>query len=119
MRKVKKTLAFHFGEGRSARAIATHCGIARRSVMQTLERFAASGPSWLEELALLLDGGRRGAGDQFRIGSASDQISPERLTSLCRQPFSSSSFPRVCGRVASRRLRGCRRPRGGAADFRD
>ena len=48
MRKVKKTLAFHFGEGRSARAIATHCGIARRSVMQTLERFAASGPSWPE-----------------------------------------------------------------------
>ncbi|MDE0226028.1 MAG: IS21 family transposase [Gammaproteobacteria bacterium] len=48
MRKVKKTLAFHFGEGRSARTIATHCGIARRSVMQTLERFAASGLSWPE-----------------------------------------------------------------------
>ena len=48
MRKVKKTLAFHFEEGRSARSIATHCGIARRSVMQTLERFAASGLSWPE-----------------------------------------------------------------------
>ena len=48
MRKVKKILAFHFDEGRSARAIATHCGLARRSVAQTLERFAASGLSWLE-----------------------------------------------------------------------
>ncbi len=37
MRKVKKTPAFHFDEGRSVSAIATHCGIARRSVMQTLE----------------------------------------------------------------------------------
>ena len=48
MRKVKKVLGFHFEEGRSARAIATHCGLARRSVSQTLERFAASGLSWLE-----------------------------------------------------------------------
>ena len=40
MRKVKKILAFHFDEGRSARAIATHCGLAWRSVAQTLERFA-------------------------------------------------------------------------------
>ena len=48
MRKVKKILAFHFDEGRSARAIAIHCGLARRSVAQTLERFAASGLSWLE-----------------------------------------------------------------------
>ena len=48
MRKVKKILAFHFDEGRSACAIATHCGLARRSVAQTLERFAASGLSWLE-----------------------------------------------------------------------
>ena len=48
MRKVKKVLAFHFDEGRSARAIATHCGLARRSVAQTLERFAASGLSWPE-----------------------------------------------------------------------
>ena len=48
MRKVKKILAFHFDEGRSARAIATHCSLARRSVAQTLERFAASGLSWLE-----------------------------------------------------------------------
>ena len=48
MRKVKKILAFHFDEGRSARAIAMHCGLARRSVAQTLERFAACGLSWLE-----------------------------------------------------------------------
>ena len=48
MRKVKKILAFHFDEGRSARAIAIHCGLARRSVAQTLERFAACGLSWLE-----------------------------------------------------------------------
>ncbi len=48
MRKVKKTPAFYFDEGRSARAISTHCGIARRSVMQTLERFAASGLRWPE-----------------------------------------------------------------------
>ena len=45
MRKVKKILEFHFDEGRSARAIASHCGLARRSVAQTLERFAASGLS--------------------------------------------------------------------------
>ena len=42
MRKVKKTLAFHFGEVRSASAIAAHCRIARCSVMQTLEPFAPS-----------------------------------------------------------------------------
>ena len=48
MRKVRKILEFHFDEGRSARAIATHCGLARRSVAQTLERFAASGLSWPE-----------------------------------------------------------------------
>ena len=48
MRKVKKVLEFHFDEGRSARAIASHCGLARRSVAQTLERFAASGLSWPE-----------------------------------------------------------------------
>ncbi len=48
MRKVRKILEFHFDEGRSARAIATHCGLARRSVGQTLERFAASGLSWPE-----------------------------------------------------------------------
>ena len=48
MRKVKKILSFHFYEGRSARAIATHCGLARRSVAQTLERFAASGLDWAE-----------------------------------------------------------------------
>ena len=48
MRKVKKILAFHFDEGRSARAIAIHCGLARRSVAQTLEQFAASGLIWLE-----------------------------------------------------------------------
>ena len=46
MRKIKKVLGFHFDEGRSARSIATHCGLARRSVSQTLERFAASGLSW-------------------------------------------------------------------------
>ena len=48
MRKVKKVLEFHFDEGRSARAIASHCGLARRSVAQTLKRFAASGLSWPE-----------------------------------------------------------------------
>ena len=48
MRKVRKILEFHFDEGRSARVIATHCGLARRSVGQTLERFAASGLSWPE-----------------------------------------------------------------------
>ena len=48
MRKVKKILAFHFDEGRSARAIATHCGVARRSVALILERFEASGLSWPE-----------------------------------------------------------------------
>ena len=48
MRKVKKVLALHFDEGRSARAIAIHCGLARRSVAQTLKRFAASGLSWPE-----------------------------------------------------------------------
>ncbi len=48
MRKVRKMLELLFDEGRSARAIATHCGLARRSVGQTLERFAASGLSWPE-----------------------------------------------------------------------
>ena len=48
MRKVKKVLGFHFDEGRSARAIATHCGLARRSVASVLERFAASRLSWPE-----------------------------------------------------------------------
>ena len=48
MRKAKKVLAFHFDEGRSARAIAIHCGLARRSVALVLERFAASGLSWPE-----------------------------------------------------------------------
>ena len=48
MRKIKKVLAFHFDEGRSARAIATHCGLARRSVALVLERFEASGLSWSE-----------------------------------------------------------------------
>ena len=43
MRKVRKILKFRFDEGRSARAIATHCGLVRRSVGQTLARFAASG----------------------------------------------------------------------------
>jgi len=48
MRKVRKILEFHFDEGHSARAIATHCGLARRSVAQTLARFASSGLSWPE-----------------------------------------------------------------------
>jgi len=48
MRKVKKILAYHFDEGRSARAIAVHCGLSRRSVSQTLERFAGAGLSWPE-----------------------------------------------------------------------
>ena len=46
MRKVKKVLSCHFDEGRSGRFIARHCGMARRSVAQTLERFTASGLSW-------------------------------------------------------------------------
>ncbi len=46
MRKVKRVLSCHFDEGRSGRFIARHCGMARRSVAQTLERFAASGLSW-------------------------------------------------------------------------
>ena len=46
MRKVKKVLSFHFEEGRSGHFIARHCGMARRSVAQTLERFAVSGLSW-------------------------------------------------------------------------
>ena len=45
MRKAKRVLAFHFDEGRSARGIAIHCGLARRSVALVLERFAASGLS--------------------------------------------------------------------------
>ena len=52
MRQVKKVLGFHFDEGRSARAIATHCGLARRSVALNLERFAASGLSWPEARAM-------------------------------------------------------------------
>ncbi|MDD9990850.1 MAG: IS21 family transposase, partial [Rhodospirillales bacterium] len=57
MRKVKKILAYHFDEERSARAIAAHCGVARRSVSLVLERFDVSGLSWpeareLEEEAL-------------------------------------------------------------------
>ena len=46
MRKVKQVLSCHFEEGRSGRFIARHCGMARRSVAQTLVRFAASGLSW-------------------------------------------------------------------------
>lgn len=46
MRKVEKFLACHFDEGRSMRTIATRCGLSRRSVSRTLERFAASGLSW-------------------------------------------------------------------------
>ncbi len=46
MRQVKKVLSFHFEEGRSGRFIARHCAMARRSVAQTLTRFAASGLSW-------------------------------------------------------------------------
>ena len=38
MRKAKKVLAFHFDEARSARAVAIHCGLARRSVALVLER---------------------------------------------------------------------------------
>lgn len=48
MRKVKRVLSCHFDEGRSGRFIARHCGMARRSVAQTLERFAASGLSWAQ-----------------------------------------------------------------------
>ena len=48
MRKVKSVLGFHFEEGRSARAIATHCGLARRSVALVLDRFQASGLIWPE-----------------------------------------------------------------------
>ena len=52
MRKIKKVLAYHFDEGRSARAIATHCGLARRSVALVLERFEGSGLSWPEAGAM-------------------------------------------------------------------
>ena len=52
MRKLRKVLSDHFDEGRSARAIALHCGLSRRSVAQTLARFAASGLSWPEAGAL-------------------------------------------------------------------
>ena len=52
MRKMRKVLADHFDEGRSARAIALHCGLSRRSVAQTLARFAASGLRWPEAGAL-------------------------------------------------------------------
>lgn len=38
-------MEFHFHEGRSARATATHCGLARRYAGQTLKRFEASGPT--------------------------------------------------------------------------
>ena len=48
MRKLKKVLGSHFDEGRSARSIATQCGVARRSVALGLERFEASGLSWPE-----------------------------------------------------------------------
>ena len=48
MRKVKRVLSFHFDDGRSGRFIARHCGMARRSVAQTLERFAASGLDWAQ-----------------------------------------------------------------------
>ena len=48
MRKIKKILGFHFDEGRSARAISAHCDVSRRSVALVLERFEASGLSWLE-----------------------------------------------------------------------
>ena len=66
MRKVRKILEFHFDEGRSARAIATHCGLARRSVAQTLERFAASGLSWPE--AADMDDVTPGGGRSTRCG---------------------------------------------------
>ncbi|MYJ71490.1 MAG: IS21 family transposase [Rhodospirillaceae bacterium] len=52
MRKVKKILAYHFDEERSARAIAAHCGVARRSVSLVLERFDVSGLSWPEARGL-------------------------------------------------------------------
>lgn len=45
MRKIKRVLSFHVDERRGGRAIARHCGMARRSVAQTLARFAASGLS--------------------------------------------------------------------------
>ena len=48
MRKVKRILSCHFEEGRSGRFMARHCGMARRSVAQTLERFAASGLNWTQ-----------------------------------------------------------------------
>ncbi|MYA40926.1 MAG: IS21 family transposase [Gemmatimonadetes bacterium] len=48
MRKIKKILGFHFDEGRSARAISTHCDVSRRAVALVLERFEASGLSWPE-----------------------------------------------------------------------
>ena len=58
MRKVKKVLAYHFDEGRSARAIALHCGLARRSVALVAGAVRGLGP----ELAGGPRAGRRGAG---------------------------------------------------------
>ena len=52
MRKVKKVIALHFEECRSARAIATHCGLARRSVALVVERFEGSGLCWSEASAM-------------------------------------------------------------------
>ena len=46
MDKVRKIVELHFGEACSARKIATNCGVSRRSVAQTLKRFAASGLDW-------------------------------------------------------------------------
>ncbi len=43
MRQVKRVLSFHLDDGRSGRSMARHCGMAQRSVWQTLERFAVSG----------------------------------------------------------------------------
>ena len=56
MRKVKKVLAYHFDEERSARMIAAHCDIARRSVSLILERFDAAGLSWPEARKLTEEG---------------------------------------------------------------
>lgn len=46
MRKVKRVPSCQFDEGHSGHFVARHCGKARRSVAQTLERFAASGLIW-------------------------------------------------------------------------
>ena len=48
MDKARSVLRHHYEGGWSGRAIARHCGLSRRSVSQTLERFSVSSLSWSE-----------------------------------------------------------------------